>query len=415
MNWINLARAWLTRTKKPFIFLSEYDQKLDYLSLDNLGLYIHIPFCAKICSFCPYCKTVYQKELADNYINALIKEIHLVSKQVGSKKQVTSLYFGGGTPCLCIDSIKKIIDAIKQYFIITDGIGIELHPQDLTEDVLKQLKQAQITKISIGIQSFDEKCLSFLGRKNELDILKLNNLLMKYPFETVSMDLIFGIPGQTFESLKKDFEIAFECHANHVAIYPLIEFSFYKPEQKTTLRQKRKLINKILDYCQQKGYKRTSIWTFSKDNGHYSSMTRQNFLGFGCSATTLLRNQFKINTFDVQEYINRINNNCLPTALTCRFTKRQRMIYYLFWTAYSTVINPQDFENYFGESLHKNYGFEFFLARVLGFLRKKNNIYYLTKRGTYYYYYFERFYTLSYIDKMWNILRKQSFPQKIEL
>ena len=415
MNWINFVRTILTRTKKPFVFLNECDQNLDYLSLDNLGLYIHIPFCAKICPFCPYCKTVYQKDLADNYINALINEIHMVGKQFGDKKRVTSLYFGGGTPCLCIDAIGEIIDAVKQYFIITEGIGIELHPQDLNDDVFKKLKQAQIAKISIGVQSFDENCLNFLGRKNEIDIQKLNNLLLKYPFETVSIDFIFGIPGQTFESLKKDFEIAFGCQANHVAIYPLIEFSFFQPEQKTTLRQKRKLLNKILDYCQQKGYERTSIWTFSKDGGHYSSMTRQNFLGFGCSATTLLLRQFKINTFDVQEYINRINSNRLPTALTCRFTKHQRMIYYLFWAAYSTIINPQDFEKFFGESLRKNYGFELFLARVLGFLKKKNNIYYLTKRGTYYFYYFERFYTLSYIDKMWNIMRKQSFPQKIEL
>ena len=230
MNWINFVRTILTRTKKPFVFLNECDQNLDYLSLDNLGLYIHIPFCAKICPFCPYCKTVYQKDLADNYINALINEIHMVGKQSGDKKRVTSLYFGGGTPCLCIDAIGEIIDAVKQYFIITEGIGIELHPQDLNDDVFKKLKQAQIAKISIGVQSFDENCLNFLGRKNEIDIQKLNNLLLKYPFETVSMDFIFGIPGQTFESLKKDFEIAFGCQANHVAIYPLIEFSFFQPE-----------------------------------------------------------------------------------------------------------------------------------------------------------------------------------------
>ena len=415
MSWINLARAWLTRTKKPFVFLNEYDQNLDYLSLDNLGLYIHIPFCAKICTFCPYCKTIYQKDLADNYINALINEIHMVGKQSKTKKQVSSLYFGGGTPCLCIDSIAPIINTVKQYFEITDGIGIELHPQDLNSTILEKLQQAGITKISIGIQSFDKNCQEFLGRDDAIDTKQISNLLSKYTFETVSMDFIFGIPGQTFESLKQDFEIAFECQANHIAIYPFIEFSFYNAKPAMPLRQKRKILNKILDYCQQQGFGRTSIWTFSKDGGQYSSMTRQNFLGFGCSATTLLRNQFKINTFDVQEYINRVNNNSLPTALTCRFTKHQRMIYYLFWTAYTTVINPQDFEEFFGESLRKNYGLEMTLARLLGFLKKRNNIYYLTNRGTYYFYYFERFYTLSYIDKMWNILRKQSFPKKIEL
>lgn len=85
-------------------------------------------------------------------------------------------------------------------------------------------------------------------------------------------------------------------------------------------------------------------------------MTRDNFLGFGCSAATLLRDQFKINTFSVEEYIRRIDQKKLPTALTLRFTPRQRMIYYLFWTAYSTRVDPRDFEAFFGVPLKKMYG-----------------------------------------------------------
>lgn len=172
----------------------------------------------------------------------------------------------------------------------------------------------------------------------------------------------------------------------------------------------------ITRYCIQKGYTRSSIWTFSSEtNAKYSSMTRDNFLGFGCSSTTLLREQFKINTFDIESYCSRIMNDKLPTSLTIRFTKRQRMIYWLFWTAYSTRINANDFESFFGTSLKKMYGFELRIAQLLGFVTKKNNIYEMTLKGAFYYHYYENFYTLSYIDKMWGIMRKDAFPTRIKL
>ena len=144
-------------------------------------------------------------------------------------------------------------------------------------------------------------------------------------------------------------------------------------------------------------------------------MTRDNFLGFGCSATTLLRDQFKINTFSVEEYSKRVNDGKLPTSLTIRFTKRQRMIYYLFWTAYSTRVDSRDFEKFFGIPLKKMYGFELWLAKQLGFVTEENGIYEMTLKGAFYYHYYENFYTLAYIDKMWGIMREQAFPEKIEL
>jgi oxygen-independent coproporphyrinogen-3 oxidase len=144
-------------------------------------------------------------------------------------------------------------------------------------------------------------------------------------------------------------------------------------------------------------------------------MTRDNFLGFGCSATTLLKNQFKINTFSVDAYCKRIDENLLPTSLTIRFTLRQRMVYYLFWTAYSTRIDPHGFEHFFGVSLSRMYGFEFKLAQLLGFVKKQNGFYCLTHKGAFYYHYYENYYTLAYIDKMWGIMRDEPFPAEIRL
>ena len=181
-------------------------------------------------------------------------------------------------------------------------------------------------------------------------------------------------------------------------------------------RQKRELLDRITRYCYEKGLSRNSIWTFcSGDSAKYSSMTRDNFLGFGCSATTLLKEQFKINTFSVEEYCKRIDGGSLPTSLTIRFTPRQRMIYYLFWTLYSTRLDAADFERFFGVPLKKMYGFELTLARRLGFVTEKDGVYEMTLKGAFYYHHYENYYTLAYIDKMWGIMRKQAFPEKIEL
>lgn len=310
-----LTRMWLTRTAKPFTFKNGYDQILPYAECENLGLYVHIPFCKSICNFCPYCKVRYSAELCDRYIDSLIQEIHIVGSQHAEHRKATSLYFGGGTPALAANRIKEIVNALSEHFIITEGIGLELHPDNVNVETLQMLKDAGVTKISIGIQ-----------------------------------------------------------------------------------------------------YSRNSIWTFSSGtDANYSSMTRDNFLGFGCSATSLFKEQFKINTFDVDSYCERIRSGNLATSLTIRFTKRQRMVYWLFWTAYSTRITAEDFEKFFGVSLKKMYGFELWVAKQLGLVKEHNGTYEMTLKGAFYYHYYENFYTLSYIDKMWGIMRKEAFPEQIEL
>ncbi len=408
------TRMWLTRSVKPFTFTNEFDRKLNYDAEQNMGLYIHIPFCRQICDFCPYCKEIYDKEKCTDYIDSLIREIHLVGKMHKGKKKVTSLYFGGGSPALAVERIKEIIDTVHIYFDITEGVGIELHPSDLEISVLKKLKDAGINKISIGIQSFDKKFQTLLGR-GAVDSSVIKKILSKIDFETVSMDFIFALPGQSFEDLKKDIDKAFECGANHIAIYPFIDFTFTKSKiTAMEKKEKRSLLDSITKYCYSKGYRRESIWTFSNDEtAKYSSMTRDNFLGFGCSATTLLNSKFKINTFSVDSYIKRIKEHILPTSLTIRFTLRQRMVYYLFWTAYSTKVDSAEFERFFKVPLKAMYGLELFIAKLFGYITEKDGIYELTLKGSFYYHYYENFYTLSYIDKMWGEMRKNAFPRSI--
>lgn len=412
----SLMRIYLTRSLKPFEFKNTYSHILNYKDEPDLGLYVHIPFCRSLCSFCPYCKVMYDEDLAQRYKIALLREIELVGSELKEKKVVTGLYFGGGTPALMADSLKEIIDCLKKYFIIQEGIGVELHPDDISQSTLELLKKAGVTMVSIGIQSFDKQCLSALGRKGT-DFFKKLEMVSEAGFEVIDVDLIFAIPNQTEEILLRDVETAFSNGATQVSTYPFIDFTFahnaYKPLSE---KEKKRMLNAISDYCKKTGRDRTAVWTFAKKKTKkYSSVTRDNFLGFGVSATTLLREEFKINTFSIDAYMDRIGKNQLPTALTLSFTLRQRALYYLFWNIYCLQINPDKFKKIIGYPLSKLYGFELWLSERLGLLKKKNGCYHVTDKGAYYYHYVEQTYTTAYIDKMWNIMRTTAFPDKIVL
>lgn len=412
----SLLRICLTRSFQPFVFKNTYSNHLDYADEQEMGLYVHIPFCRSICSFCPYCKVVYNQEVAQKYKSALIKEIEMLGSQLKIKKEVTSLYIGGGTPALMLDSLKDIIDCLKKYFIIQQGIGIELHPDDINPEAISQLKTAGVTMVSIGIQSFNKECLSSLGRRNTDFAAKLE-LVQKANFDVIDVDLIFAIPRQTENILLQDIEEAFSNSATQISTYPFIDFTFthndYKPLPE---KEKKKLLNSIVDYCQKTGRERTSVWTFAQKNtSKYSSITRDNFLGFGISAATLLRREFKINTFSINDYIREVEQDQLPTALTLNFTLRQRAAYYLFWNAYTMQIQPQKFQELIGRPLNKMYGLELWLGVKTGLIVKRDNVYYLTAKGAYYYHRIEQTYTTAYIDKMWNISRTTAFPDKVIL
>jgi hypothetical protein len=113
--------------------------------------------------------------------------------------------------------------------------------------------------------------------------------------------------------------------------------------------------------------------------------------------------------------INRVGIDLLPTSLTLNFTKRQRVVYYLFWSAYSMKINTDKFEKIIGLPLNEMFGLEFFLAEKAGIVRKNGNIYEITDKASYIYHYIEQVYTTAYIDRMWNVSRKVAFPDKIIL
>ena len=415
----NILRPVLNRSFKPFEFVKCSDNSdLSYVDLnnkDNLGLYIHIPFCKTICSFCPYNKELYDEKKAFEYKEALLKEIKLANIRY-KKQDITSLYFGGGTPALLIDYLEEIISTEKDNFNLKGSLAIELHPSNVNLSLLNKLKDLGFNMISVGIQSFNKTCLEKLGRKENNECEKIK-LIKEVGFETIDVDLIFGIPGQSIENLKEDVKLAFELGATQISTYPFIDFSYANNKRKPlSSKEKKKMLFELVKVTEEIGLDRTSVWTFAKPNTEkYSSITRENFIGLGPGAASVFDDKFRLNTFSVEEYINSISKNEFPCALVLDFTKFSRKSYWLFWNVYNMNLDKKVYKKMFGSDLSKDYRLELAIAKAMKLLKEDDVGYKVTTKGSYYFHGVEQIYTLQYIDKTWSIARNNPWPDKIKL
>ena len=415
----NILRPVLNRNFRPFEFVKcEDNGDLNYVDLnnkDNLGLYIHIPFCKSICSFCPYNKELYDERKAFEYKEALLKEIKLSNIRY-KKQDITSLYFGGGTPALLIEYFEEIINTVKENFNLKGSLAIELHPSNVNLNLLNKLKNLGFNMISVGIQSFNKTCLENLGRKENDEGEKIK-LIKEVGFETIDVDLIFGIPGQSIDNLKEDVKLAFELGATQISTYPFIDFSYATNKRKPlSSKEKKKMLFELVNITKEIGLDRTSVWTFAKPNTEkYSSITRENFIGLGPGAASLFDDKFRLNTFSVDEYINSINKNEFPCALVLNFTKFSRRSYWLFWNVYNMNLDKEAYKKMFHSDLSKDYRVELAIAKAIKLLKEDEFGYKVTTKGSYYFHGVEQIYTLQYIDKTWSIARNNPWPDKIKL
>lgn len=414
----NILRLFLGRNLKPFVFEGIQKNQKEQLNYNqkNTGIYIHIPFCKKLCSFCPYNKVKYDENLMNKYIDALLNEIDNIAKQISTKREITSVYFGGGSPALAGKRLIEITSKIKEHFDVKGNTGIELHPNNINDELLDELERAGFDMVSIGIQSFQNKCLNSLNR----EIIETQSLIKQVKsrnFKAIDIDLIFGIPKQTKDDLENDFLTAVECGATQISTYPFIDFSYANNKNKPLgLFAKKQMLEKLIKTSQKAGFERNSIWTFiKKDTPRYSSITRDNFIGFGSSATTLTKECFKINTFSIEEYIKKVNKNESATALTLNFTKRTRALYWMFWSCYNMVLDKYNFKELFDENLDDFFKYELFLAKKLKIIKEIKEGYKLTDFGAFLFHIAEQKYTHQYIDKTWNIAGKNPWPENIIL
>lgn len=419
-----LRRVILGKRDK-FKFMRYKKEMIDFSSIDKeCGIYIHVPFCKNICPYCPYNKEIYEKNKAKEYSKALLKELTIYKNSLMDKK-ITSVYIGGGSPALLSLELKEIIDFIRSNFNFVGDIGIEIYPSQIDKNLLQNLKEMGINMISLGVQTFNNDKLKFLGRcYNDKDVHEAITLIKSFNFKCLDIDIMTNIPGQTIDDIVYDLKTAYSYDIDQISIYPLIIFPMTSMDR--IIKEKglsrfselgEKRILQIIDEISTgHNYKRSSIWTYGKDmDNRYTSVTRESFIGIGAGASSLFSNYFYLNTFNVNEYINSLNKDSLPINIVNIMTEREKMIFWLFWRCYDGVIDENRFYELFNKNMKNEFRLLFTALKILKMVKSEGNKVILTDLGRFAYHYVEKQYSIHYLDKLWQRSMQQPWIKELNL
>lgn len=272
--------------------------------------YIHIPFCEKICSYCDFCKMFYNKKFVNEYLDALDREIFDIYRG----EELETIYIGGGTPsCLSIDELKRLFDTLSMLKKSKScEFTIECNFDNTTFEKLDLFKSVGINRISFGIESINKDNLLFLER--DADIEHIRNIISycrKIGINNINVDLMYALPGESLDDLRKDLEFIFSLDVEHISTYSLII------EEHTKLSIKgvenisedidSKMYEVICDEMRSHGYNHYEISNFCKDG--YSSKhnlcywNNSNYYGYGLGASSYIDNRRINNTRSINKYI----------------------------------------------------------------------------------------------------------------
>ncbi len=275
------------------------------------SVYIHLPFCKTICSYCDFCKIIYNKKYIDNYLGALEQEITTYYEG----DVIKTIYIGGGTPsCLELEDLNKLLKIIKNFKVTTDlEFTVELNIEHINEEMLKLLYDHQVNRLSIGVQTFNQKHLKVLKRSHcGTEVKEKIALAKRVGFNNISIDLMYALPNQTKKELREDLEMFLKLDLNHLSLYSLII------EPRTVLYINK--VNKIdedLDYEMdqlinqvliKKGYQQYEISNYSEP-GYESKHNLQywnnlEYYGFGMGASGYINGIRYTNVLNINKYIN---------------------------------------------------------------------------------------------------------------
>ncbi len=242
--------------------------------MESLSLYIHIPFCKSKCYYCDFISFSSSEDKYRLYINALKKEIEYVSSRIGDTL-IDTIFIGGGTPTLLSTPLlKELISSLKLFNIDKNAeISIESNPGTLDDDKIALISESSINRVSLGLQTTDNRLLKDIGRIHNYEIFLENyNNLRKVGIDNINTDLMFGLPGQDDLLLKDTLKKITNIKPEHISCYGLtIEkgTSFYKKFHKGILslpteEQERNMYHNIRSFLDQKGYKHYEISNFAK-------------------------------------------------------------------------------------------------------------------------------------------------------
>lgn len=193
-------------------------------SSTKASAYIHIPFCEHICYYCDFNKVFLEGQPVDEYIEALLKEARLALRQNPVEKMET-LYVGGGTPTsLTASQLERLLSGLREILPYNNGeFTVEANPGDLNADKLDVMKNYGVNRLSMGVQTFDDRLLKKIGRKHTAqDVYDTIRLLEEKDFSNVTIDLIYALPGQSLESFRDTVTRALALDLPHYALYSLI-------------------------------------------------------------------------------------------------------------------------------------------------------------------------------------------------
>ena len=292
--------------------------------MKRLGLYIHIPFCDRICNYCDFTAFQGANSKIKEYVEALKKEIELK----GNKNfLIDSIFIGGGTPSF-IDGkyIFEILEKVKENFTVLDNIeiSIETNPKTFDKRKLEYYKSAKINRVSIGVQSFNDVILKELGRNhNSKEAFDSIELVKKFDFD-INLDLIFGYQSQTIEDILYDLEMVKNINPEHISYYALIieEKTKFKALQNAGKldfldeETERKMYHLIVEKLEEIGLNQYEVSNFAKvgkESVHNKKYWNcKEYLGLGISAHSYLNDERFSNTVNLSKYIKELHNGNIP-------------------------------------------------------------------------------------------------------
>lgn len=281
------------------------------------GIYIHIPFCKTRCAYCDFYSTTHE-ELKQQYIKAVCKELHQ-RKDYLKGEIIQTIYIGGGTPSqLDIGQIVQLLEAIDSTFSIATHpeITLEANPDDLSENYIERLKQTPINRISMGIQTFNNTTLRLLNRRHtSQEAQEAVGRLRKHGFQNISIDLIYGLPGEGIEQWETNLQQAIALNVEHLSAYHLTYeegtplYRMLEKGEVSEVSEEHSLacFNMLIDKLKEAGYQHYEISNFCLPNEHsrHNSSYWQGipYLGCGAAAHSFDGASRQWNVADIRAYI----------------------------------------------------------------------------------------------------------------
>jgi len=282
------------------------------------SVYIHIPFCNNICSYCDFNKFYYNENLIDKYLCSLENEI----KKNYKGEIINTIYIGGGTPSsLNIKQLKKLFNIINIFNKSNNlEFTFECNPENMTMEKIKILKENNINRVSIGVQSFNQNILNLLNRKHsKKQVIELIDNLNSNNINNINIDMMFGINVENKKTLNKDLDIISKLNIKHISYYSLILEEntmlyinkYNEQDEDINYKHYEYICNKLKEL----GYIHYEISNFSEDNyqskHNLTYWNNEEYYGFGCGAHGFINNIRYENTRSLTKYINneyRLNN-----------------------------------------------------------------------------------------------------------